>query len=270
MTRLTENDKHFGPFTFGRTSWRPIRAVWSSGGDGDDGRTRNSFTAYAFGWVVQIRLPNLIKPYRIKHAALSWDAATIERMGRDWYYETHPREYGFCYSEGFLQVFMGPQTHDSSTTKSWAKFLPWTQWRHVRYSLYDRNGEHFWTEPERSRDYKETSQKRESVPKVVFEFDDYDGKRIKATTHIEEREWRFGEGWFKWLSAFRKPLIRRNLAIKFSEEVGPEKGSWKGGTIGHGIDMLPGELHEDAFRRYCAKEHRSKNGRFRVDFVGKL
>ena len=35
------------------------------------------------------------------------------------------------------------------------------------------------------------------------------------------------------------------------KETGSKKGSWKGGTIGHGIDMLPGELHEGAFRRYC-------------------
>ena len=27
--------------------------------------------------------------------------------------------------------------------------------------------------------------------------------------------------------------------------------TWMGGAIGHSIDMLPGELHEAAFRRYC-------------------
>lgn len=33
------------------------------------------------------------------------------------------------------------------------------------------------------------------------------------------------------------------------------KGSWKGGTIGHSIEMPPGELHADAFRRYCAEHN---------------
>lgn len=49
--------------------------------------------------------------------------------------------------------------------------------------------------------------------------------------------------------------VRRSLDIQFSGETGTRKGSWKGGTVGHSIDMLPGELHEAAFRRYCS-EHK--------------
>lgn len=30
---------------------------------------------------------------------------------------------------------------------------------------------------------------------------------------------------------------------------------WKGGTTGHAINMLSGELHEAAFRRYCAENN---------------
>jgi hypothetical protein len=32
--------------------------------------------------------------------------------------------------------------------------------------------------------------------------------------------------------------------------------------------MLPGELHEAAFRRYCEQEVSSKNGRSRIQFIG--
>jgi hypothetical protein len=42
--------------------------------------------------------------------------------------------------------------------------------------------------------------------------------------------------------------------MRFSSEVGERKGSWKGGTIGHSITLLPNELHEAGFRRYCEKE----------------
>jgi hypothetical protein len=86
-------------------------------------------------------------------------------------------------------------------------------------------------------------------------FNDFDGEVITATTHIEEREWRFGTGWFAWLSLFRRPRIIRSLDIRFSAEVGPRKGSWKGGTMGHSIEMLPGELHRGAFQRYAAKHN---------------
>lgn len=273
MTRLTDHDKQFGPLTVWRSAtWRLWRLVWSSGGDGDCDKTANSLTVYAFGWIARLRLPNLLQPWRVRHTA-HWDAATVERMGRDWYYETFPREYGFSLSDGFLKLFCGPQTHDSITTKAWCKHLPWTQWRHVRFSLYRPDGSHFWTQHDTNRrkgidGYEEQRKAEDAVPKVVFHFDDFDGERITATCHVEEREWRFGEGWFKWLSLFLKPKISRSLSLHFSSEVGPEKGSWKGGTIGHGTDMLPGESCESAFRRYCEQEHRSKYRTFRVTFVG--
>lgn len=113
-------------------------------------------------------------------------------------------------------------------------------------------GEHWWTEP-KGMPWEERYAKEGACPSASFDFLDFDGELITAKTHIEEREWRFGEGRFKWLSLFRKPMIRRSLDIDFSKETGRRKGSWKGGTVGHSIDMLPGELHEAAFRRYCAK-----------------
>lgn len=272
--RLTDNDRHFLCFDLGQRhpDWRPLGVVLDSG---DDEHPGCSLLLRAFGWTLRVRLPRVIKPYGIKHIAKSWDAATIERLGRNWYVEVFPREYGFSLNDGFLQVFLGPQTHDSETTKGWCKHLPWTQWRFVRHSWYGFNGEHLRTDPEMATPEERRAQWdsrhafEKIMPKVVFEIEDYDGARIRAATHIEEREWRFGTGWFKWLSLFRKPKVSRSLDIEFSNEVGPEKGSWKGGTMGTSINMLPGELHEDAFRRYCQEEHRSKYRRFRVTFIGR-
>lgn len=154
MARLTEDAKKFGPIEYGKCrDWSPLRLVWSSGG-GDDEESHNTLTAYAFGWVARIKMPNLIRPYRVKHIAKSWDAATVARMGRDWYFEIFPREYGFSLNDGFLQLFLGAQTHDSTTSQSWSTHLPWTQWRHVRHSYYDSRGEHFWTEWTRPRGFK--------------------------------------------------------------------------------------------------------------------
>lgn len=270
MSMLTDDDKQFGPLTVGRTaSWCPWRLVWSSGGDGDCDKTANTLTAYALGWVAQVRLPNVLQPWRIRHKA-NWDAATVDKLGRDWYFETFPRKYGFSLCDGFLQLFLGPQTHDSMTTKDWCMHLPWTQWRHVRFSLYRLDGSHFWTKHDTPgiEKYDEQRKAEEACPKIAFQFDDFDGERITAMCHIEEREWRFGTGWFKWLSLFRRPRIQRMLDLKFSSEVGPEKGSWKGGVLGHGTNMFPGESCESAFRRYCEQEHRSKYRKFRIAFVG--
>ena len=246
----------WGPFTYSKDTYgKPLGVVVDSGEVEYPGcclRIRG------FGHTLIVELPQIVKPQRRKV------------KGRNWSYDAHPREYGFQYDNGFFRLFYGAQTHDSDTTQVWCKHLPWTQWRHARISLYTPDGAHFWTQTEsRGMDsIKEQIDAEAACPSVTFAFDDYDGKRITATCRIQEREWRFGQGRFKWLSLFRRPHISRTLNLSFSEEVGPEKGSWKGGTVGHSTEMLPGESCEEAFRRYCEKEHRSKNGNFRVTFVG--
>ncbi|WP_341249262.1 hypothetical protein [Cupriavidus pauculus] len=265
--RLTDNDRHFWCFDLGarHTDWRPWSLILASGTDEHPGCY---LMMRAFGWSLRLRLPRIIKPHVVKHKATTWDAATVARMGRDWYAEIFPREFGFSLSDGFLQIFLGPQTWDSLTTKSWCTHLPWTQWRHVRHSYYDRLGEHYWTEQD-GMEWTERQRMQDACPTVAFRFADYDGTEIVATTRIEEREWRFGTGCFKWLSLFRRPKVRRSLDITFASEVGPEKGSWKGGLIGTGTDVLPGELHEGAFLRYCSQEHRSKYRKYRITYLGR-
>lgn len=250
MSRLTDNDKHWGPFTYGPwTDTFSIRWI-SSYDDGSEGH--NHFRVIAFGRVVQLRLPNILKPFG-------------ER------YNYFPREYGFSLSDmgngyDFLQVFFGPQTHDSLTTKSWSKHLPWKQWNHVRRSIYNPDGTLFATEEPKK--WEEFSEKKDQCPKSYFGFEDYEGEMIIATCTIEEREWHKGEGWFKWLKYFSKPKIIRSLDLWFSAEVGRGKGSWKGGTLGHSIEMLPGETPQQAFERYCAKGHKHKGDTTGLRFIG--
>jgi hypothetical protein len=266
---LTDQDRRFGPITYGRSDWAALRVMFSSG---DDEEPRNKLTVNAFGWVVRIWLPTIIQPHKVKCTAM-WNAETIARMGRDWYYEISPREFGFCFSDGHISINYGPQTHDSVTTKTKLWFLPWKQWRNVRYSLYDRNGDLFWEQRQR-RDirgmeaYGAQGAAKRLCSTASFLIRDHDGEEITACTRIKEREWRRGEGYFRWLSMFCRPQVTRLLSISFSAEVGLEKGSWKGGIVGTSIEMLPGELHESAMRRYCAKEHRDKFGTYRVTFLG--
>ena len=274
LPRLTDDDRRLGRFiTYARCndSWRPLRLVYSSGAH-EDGPGPNTLTLYLFGWIVRLMLPRLLDDYTERHVAASWDAATVARMGRNWYEERHSREFGFSLSDGFLQVFLGAQTHDSTTTQSWSTHLPWTQWRFHRFSLYDLTGAEFWTQIEQRghklRDFDAQREAQARCDKAKFLLRDHDGELITATTHIEEREWRLGEKWCAWLSVFAKPKIRRSLAIEFDKETGTEKGSWKGGTMGTGIDMLPGELHEAAMRRYCEQEHRAKYASYRMEFIG--
>lgn len=273
MPRLTDDEKRIGPLRCGTTSWRAWRFTIESHG-GDEGYKWNTLTAYFFGFVVSLYLPRIIQPQRRKVQAVYWNADTIARMGRDWYWDEEPREYGFCLSEGHFILYYGIQPGDSSRDQHWSCFLPWTQWRFMRFSLYQPDGTHFYTQHEAVRRlgsgmdlFREQQDAEERVGKIVFQIQDFDGEIIAATTHIQEREWHFGTKWYSWLSWFRKPKILRSLDIRFSSEVGRDKGSWKGGTIGHSITMLAGETPTQAFRRYCEQEHRSKNGPYRIQFM---
>jgi hypothetical protein len=255
--RWGDNDRHLGPFLFARDrSFKHLALVLSSGND-EYPSCRLRFSCY--GVTVIVGLPHIIKPYMEKVHPGSWDAATVERLGRDWYWQVDEREYGFSLVDGHLSLMLGRQTHDSETTQDWGCFLPWTQWRFVRHSLYDTAGNHFWTEPQRIAgepyDFMARTKATDECPSRTFAFKDFDREELTATTRIEEREWKFGEGYFKWLSLFRPRKIRRSLDIQFSGETGNRKGSWKGGTMGHSIETERGELHEAAFRRYCAQNN---------------
>jgi len=263
--RWGDNDHYFGPFTFSLSDHYRTLAICLRSSDDEDRATtfrvsigRWSFLSVVPGW--------LIRPELKRVEARYWSPETVERLGRDWYWDIIPREYSISVNDGHLSIHYGRQTNDSSTEQSWGCFLPWTQWRFIRHSFYGLDGEHFWTIPKGMK-WDERLKIEDQCPTVSFTFKDFDGQELTATTKIEEREWKFGEGWFKWLSAFRRPMIRRSLDLSFSGEVGPEKGSWKGGTVGHSIDMLPGELHEAAFRRYCDNEHRSRDGKYRIAFL---
>jgi len=246
--RWSDTNYHLWPFTLSPSGYSKFGVMLDSG-HGESPGCHIRF--YVSRWCLLVELPPIVWPYRIKHMA-GWDAATIARLGRDYYFEEHAREYGFSYDSGTVHLHYGPQTLSSTDTKSKVVWLPWMNWRFVRMSYYNLTGTHWWTEP-KGMPWTERHAKEEACPATSFEFLDFDGERIVAKTKIEEREWRFGTGWFEWLSWFRKPKIARSLDIEFSKETGRKKGSWKGGTVGHSIDMRPGELHESAFRRYCAE-----------------
>jgi hypothetical protein len=255
--RWSNNDKHLWPFTFSKDCYNKLGLMLDSGAnDGGHGDCHIRF--YLLSWTIILELPRVVR-----------DAVSHRKSEFGEYTEIFPREYGIYYADKSLYIHYGAQTHDSRTDKSKVFFLPWLHQTHIRRSLHDLKGEHFWTEwsDERCAWEAQTAVK-DACPKVRFEFEDFDGEKITATTHIEEWEWRHGTGWFKWLSWFCKPYIRRTLELSFDKEVGPEKGSWKGGTVGTAIEMLPGELHEAAFKRYCEKDHRSKYRSYRVKFVG--
>lgn len=285
--RWSDNDTYFGPFLYAPDKYRNFSIVIGSGDDEEYPGCRIRMSAFGHTFIAV--LPPIIKPWKKKVVVPEWRTdGTAERLGRDYYFDNHEREYGFSYGGsggvgegGFLQVFYGYDMNGGPTHQRWSCFTPWNNWRHVRHSYYDLNGLWWWTEPEDWRfaiasstvvgqgmTWDGIKEIEDRCPTRTFSFTDFDGEKLTAKTRIEEREWRCGTGWFKWLAKFKKPIIHRSLDIEFSGETGRRKGSWKGGTIGCGIEMLPGELHESAFKRYCEGDDRRHGKKRDMVFIG--
>jgi hypothetical protein len=66
-----------------------------------------------------------------------------------------------------------------------------------------------------------------------------------AEVFVERRSWR--PRCLRWTSLFEKS--RTSIDVKFDDEVGERTGSWKGGTVGCGYNLLPDESPEQCLRR---------------------
>lgn len=248
--RWSDNDRYFGPFTYAHEGYSRFSIMLGSG-DADDYPGCRLRVSVGRGTLI-VALPSIIKPSKrwVDTSHYEWS------KGHGGYWDRHEREFGFSFAEGALHVHFGAQTNEWPGSKSKVFFYPWREHRCIRHSLYDLAGEHFADLPDWGFRHKNGWAVKNAIeaacPVVKFEFADFDGERIIATTRIEEREWRRGKGLFR-LFFLGRNRIGRSLDLSFSAEVGKRKGSWKGGTVGHSIDMLPGELHEAGFRRYCAE-----------------
>ena len=236
-----------------------------SSGDGEDyqGCTLN---LSCFGLYATLKLPAIIKP-RATKVNTDWDDETIARLGRDYYYHYDRKDYGISLYDGHLSFKYGVQTNSSNETKQKGFFLTWTQHTFISRTIFNVDGSlyaHFPAVKRRFLDghWDNEYNATQNVKKEHYLFMDYDLEEIIASCFIEERVWHKGTSWCSWLKYFNKPMVRKDLEIEFSSEVGSRKGSWKGGTLGTSIVMLPDELAFDAFLRYCY-EH---NLRF-VDIV---
>lgn len=120
--------------------------------------------------------------------------------------------------------------------------MPWS-WVHVRREVLMADGTWFRF-PEGTYIEDPAGRHLEKHP-YTYTLRNGVAQNRTATIHVEEREWRWK--WFKRLPWPRK--VWRAIQINFDDEVGEGTGSWKGGCLGCGWTMLPGELPAHALRR---------------------
>lgn len=259
INRHTETEKHWWRLRLSTSAvYRTYGAMLSTGGGGYDesDKPHNILTLAFGGRYLGLLLPGWIKPYT-RTKFYTPDGHDTPRS----YTETFRREFGFRAGDGAIHFHYGEQVMEWPGDKSKVWFYPWRETTHIRHSLYDDAGDFFADMPDHRparlsdiNNWKARNALEAACPVRLFLFAENDGDLRVAQCRIEEREWRRGRGLWRWLLAWKPNMVRRSLAIEYSDEVGRRKGSWKGGTIGCGIDMEKGELPIEAFTRHCKKE----------------
>lgn len=161
--------------------------------------------------------------------------------------------YGFSWQNGANWGFFR-DLHLNWGNKCKIVHMPWAmEWYRTSYLLADQTWYHEITRGRKNHiGVFDRMRDREQLP-LWKETHDYtyclkNGKKQfrKATIKVEEREWR--RRWLMWLPLFRQ--VRRSIDIAFDDEVGERSGSWKGGVLGTGCELLPTETPWECLQRF--------------------
>lgn len=125
--------------------------------------------------------------------------------------------FGFHFYGDLLFIRWG-KDHGKRTDPHKAFYMPWS-WRHREHKVLTEPETHPYTYIRRNGEVQNRT----------------------ATIKVETRLWTR-----PWLP---HKLFRRCIDVVFNDEVGERSGSWKGGTIGCGYEMLVGETPLQTLRR---------------------
>lgn len=206
-----------GEWYVGWKSWKFELTYKNTGYETDNAELHISM----FGWHSLFRLP--------------WRGKTKN----DWYYGE--KTYGISCHDNALFFHWG------HNLKAWE--LPFVSYGGcIRWEIYSGLREHYHLN--RKEDWQTYSYMDKNIkdhPAIwMYDYtDSYDGSVIPCKIYVEEQEWR--PKWLRWTKKWAH--IKRCIKVDFDEEVGSRKGSWKGGCLGCGYEMLPGEDPIDCIKR---------------------
>lgn len=128
--------------------------------------------------------------------------------------------------------------------KSTVWWIPWVSKVHQRHEVRCADGA--WVPFVGSWEQgKEPDEREEFTFPYHYLLRNWTVQERIATVFVERQSWR--PRWFTWTSLFEKS--RQSIDVHFSDEVGERTGSWKGGCIGCGWEMLPNETPQQTLRR---------------------
>jgi hypothetical protein len=184
-----------------------------------------------------------------------WGSLYINLPIRTGIQDCESAAWGFNYHDNTIWIYIGGAGNFEGG-KKWVTFrMPW-YYTWVRTSTLMKDGYDWFHETSKNRQKWEKDDEGVIIGSYnwveknkwseTYEYIDlYDNTILNATIGVSEREWR--PLWFKWTSLFAKK--RKTIDVNFDQEVGREKGSWKGGVLGCGYEILPNETPLQCLKR---------------------
>ena len=152
-----------------------------------------------------------------------------ERWCREW------QQWGFSSYDDAIYF------HWNEIVKVWG--LPWFSSVHQRHEVRRADGK--WVPYVGCWEDKEPDGREEFYFPYQYKLKRGEVQNRTATVYVDRMAWR-PKG-FTWTGLFEN--VRQSISVAFDDEVGERTGSWKGGTVGCGYEMLPSETPEQTLRR---------------------
>lgn len=123
-------------------------------------------------------------------------------------------------------------------------YMPWRDWVFIAHEV--RRADDTWVPYVGSweRDKEPDGRATEQHP---YRYLTRSGEKQEVTATIHAERWTHRLRWLRHTRLFQR--VRYSINVEFSDEVGERRGSWKGGVIGCGYDLLPDETPVECLRR---------------------
>ena len=150
--------------------------------------------------------------------------------------------WGFSFTYDALHAYWG--------RRMGVFYYPWTldyykRWERVDEAVWAPRGKPDWVFLEMPRGARDGIVATKHKAPYTYKLKSGEIQERTATFYIDRYEWR--RRIWPWAPWFNKRVDL--IEVSFDDEVGERTGSWKGGTIGCGYDMRPGETGLQTLRR---------------------
>lgn len=150
---------------------------------------------------------------------------------------------------------METKSDDPWWKKSHSWYWPWELRHHLTEILKPQFGipSSYWPVVwnDKGKNFMDSYDERKKAEESVSQSHPYTYHRkngeiqnVTATIHVERMTWRA-----RWWPFIPIKKVSTSIDVRFSSEVGEGTGSWKGGVVGCGHEMLPFESPIDTLRR---------------------